>query len=336
MRIAIASPPLIPTPPPGMGYGGLERLAWDLAEELGRRHEVVLIAGEGSNAHWVVPRGFESSPDTGLLESISASLADGCDALIDMTHTKLFAQTAHRVAHGSDRRLRCGMVRSYSFWTDRAGVNPVYPSRAVSYLMSGSGYTCGASDSHIIYPGIDLSGYRSSSKEDYFVYFGRIIPEKAVERSILVAYEAGVRLLVAGHTGIFSYDRSYVDMIRGMCRGRVEWLGEISHEEKIELLSHARGMIFMPRWVESFGIAVAEALASGCPCIVGGAGGHTEQVEDGVNGYVVRNLREAVEAVKRVAGGEIDPERCVKSAEKFSRTVMAARWESLLQGGGDA
>jgi glycosyltransferase involved in cell wall biosynthesis len=338
--IAIASPPVIPTPPPELSYGGIERLAWDLAEELGKRHKIYLIAGEGSRKPsgdlFSIPRWFESYPIASVLEEATRLIAE-CHALIDMTHTKIFAENIHGAVHKEEGRTRimCRDIRSYSFWTDRAGVNPVFPSNTVAALMMESGSLCGAGYA-TIYPGIDLNGYKVGEKEDYFIYFGRIIPEKAVERAIHIAQEAGVRLLVAGHIGEFSYDKNYITMIRGMCTGKIEWVGELTHREKIDLLAHARGMIFWPRWVESFGINVVEALASGCPCIVGGNGGHVEQIIYGVNGYVVDSIPVAVKAVKAVSNGSIDPEKCAESAKKFSRERMAMEWEKLLGGGPDA
>jgi glycosyltransferase involved in cell wall biosynthesis len=54
---------------------------------------------------------------------------------------------------------------------------------------------------------------------------------------------------------------------RGL-QGCVHWLGRVDGQAKADLL--AAGQLFvLPSFAENFGIAVAEALASGLPCVVG-------------------------------------------------------------------
>ena len=47
-------------------------------------------------------------------------------------------------------------------------------------------------------------------------------------------------------------------------------------------------MCVLPSYVESFGMVLIEAMASGCPVIVSDAGGIIDIIEEGVTGFIFR------------------------------------------------
>ncbi|MEM2941442.1 MAG: glycosyltransferase [Thermoproteota archaeon] len=309
MRLGVISTAALPTPP--QGYGGIERLVWFLTQELSKKYPVRLYASAGS---WTDNVELVTGTTEAELANVAyKDLTNGeIDVVLDWSHTKPFSSL-----YKGDR------VLSQVFWTDVKGFNPVYPSKAVAANFNEPRGV-------IVYPGIDLTPYVfRRDKEDWFLYFGRIIPEKAVERVISIARMANVRLLVAGHTGYFSHDKSYTDSIKSMCYGKIEWVGDVDEKQKIDLLSHAKALLFYPRWIESYGIIVTEALASGCPCILGGVGGHMEQITHGVEGFICYSMDEAVSAIRMV--DRIHVERCRKKSEYFSSARMAEDWEKLIR-----
>jgi glycosyltransferase involved in cell wall biosynthesis len=303
IKLGVISTPLIPTPPID-GYGGIELLVAELVknlEELGFRARL-----------YASPRSMK--PSLGLSYGFSEdelakkALQDRLDGLIDVvvdwSHFKRYSQLDSRVI-------------SQVFWTDYEGRNTVYPSKAVARAY-------GKPNGAVIYPGIDTSKYTSRSKEDWFIFFSRIIPEKGVEKAIAIARMANIRLKVVGHTGRFA-NQQYVEKIKSMCTGKIEWVGEVSEKEKIDLLSHARGLIFKPTWLESFGIFIVEALASGCPCIVStDSGGPAEIVVHGETGYICSTVKEYCSAINRIE--EIDSKKCIERAGYFSSGRMAVDW----------
>lgn len=325
MRVGIASPPLVPTPP--SGYGGIERLTYYLAlglEQLG--HEVVLFAAPGSHR----PKSGElitATTEYHIGELATKALrSERIDVLADWTHAK--SPSWRSLAEGVARR-----AISMVFYTDALGptIN-VFPSFAVRRQMD-------ASDSApVIPPGIDvvsLMQHARREKEDYFVFFSRIIPEKGVERAISVARRAHVKLYVAGHTGEFAYDKQYVEKIKSMCDGeQIIWVGDVDEKQKIELLSHARGLIYWSKWLESFGIFIVEALALGTPCVVNSdSGGPAEMVINGHTGFVCSTIHDFVEAVRllKVDDSFIKPDKCIERAMFYHYTRMAAQWDELMR-----
>lgn len=85
--------------------------------------------------------------------------------------------------------------------------------------------------------------------------------------AIVAKRDERVRLRVAGNG-----DQGYVSTLRQLAQvlgieGRVEWLGHISGSQKLAVLAEA-SLFVLPSESENFGIAVAEALAAGIPCLV--------------------------------------------------------------------
>ena len=61
-------------------------------------------------------------------------------------------------------------------------------------------------------------------------------------------------------------------------------------------------MLFPIDWPEPFGLVMIEALACGTPVIAWRRGSVPEVIADGVTGFVVDSIEQAVAAVGRVAG----------------------------------
>lgn len=154
-----------------------------------------------------------------------------------------------------------------------------------------------------IYHGLprDLLGPGSGSG-GYTAFLGRICPEKRPDRAIRIAREAGIPLKVAAK--VDRVDETYFDqVIRPMLDDPlIEFVGEISEDEKSRFLGQAQALLFPIDWPEPFGLAMIEAMACGTPVIAYLAGSVPEVVDDGVTGFVVENCRQAVYALSRLGG----------------------------------
>ena len=102
----------------------------------------------------------------------------------------------------------------------------------------------------------------------------------------------------------------------------IEYVGEVGEEDKDELLGNAYALVFPIDWPEPFGLAMIEALACGTPVIAYRQGSVSEVLEDGVTGFIVDDLENAVRAAERVQ--TLDRRRCRHAFEqRFSAARMA-------------
>ena len=77
-------------------------------------------------------------------------------------------------------------------------------------------------------------------------------------------------------------------------------MGEIGEAQKNDFLGDAAALLFPVDWPEPFGLVMIEAMACGTPVIAFRCGSVPEVMRDGVSGYVVDTLDEAVAATARV------------------------------------
>jgi glycosyltransferase involved in cell wall biosynthesis len=175
-----------------------------------------------------------------------------------------------------------------------------------------------------IYHGLpkDLLEFRPN-QGDYLAFLGRISPEKRVDRAIEIAKRASMPLKIAAK--VDRVDRRYFkrDIEPLVNQSHVEWVGEISDQQKNDFLGNAYALLFPIDWPEPFGLVMIEALACGTPVIAYDRGSVPEVMDDGVTGFVVQNLDEAVKAVSRV--GDLSRAHC---REVFERRFSASRMAS--------
>ena len=88
----------------------------------------------------------------------------------------------------------------------------------------------------------------------------------------------------------------------------IEYVGEVSHGEKVELLQHARATLFPIEWEEPFGLVMIESMACGTPVIATRWGAVPEVIEHGRSGVIVDDW---ARGRRRARGGRRDLARVV-------------------------
>ena len=336
MRIAQVSP-LIESVPP-KGYGGTERVVSYLTEELvARGHEVTLFASADSTTRAtlvpVIPGSIRSRGEETFLSAYStvqmglvAELSSDFDIIhfhTGYTHfpTAKFVQPAHLTTL-HDRQDLAELELVYRHYPAMPLVSISDSQRAPHPELNWIG---------TVHHGLpdDLYSY-CAAPQDYFVFIGRISPDKRVDRAIEIAEHCGAMLYI-GAVVENKYQDYFEHEIKPLFdKSCVRFLGEVNQQEKRELLENAQALLFPIDWPEPFGLVMIEALACGTPVIAYRNGATREIVDHGVTGFLVSNQEEAIEAAKHVS--EIDRRQCRAAFEqRFTASVMAEKYERIYQ-----
>jgi glycosyltransferase involved in cell wall biosynthesis len=157
----------------------------------------------------------------------------------------------------------------------------------------------------------------------YLAFLGRISPEKGVDHAIQIAQQSGMKLKIAAK--IDRADREYYEnKIKPLITGpNVEYLGEIGYPEKCDFLGNAAALLIPIQWPEPFGLVMIEAMACGTPIVAYPCGSVPEIVQDGINGYIVRNVQEAATAVGRLSS--LNRLQCRRHFEKHFTAARMCR-----------
>ena len=162
----------------------------------------------------------------------------------------------------------------------------------------------------------------SAEKDDYFLFVGRMNPEKGAPRSRSRSRTgSGTRLIMAGKVNEGPEREYFAREIEPHLTEDIHFRGEVDHETKVELYRRARCTLFPIQWPEPFGLVMIESLACGTPVIAFRHGSVPEVIEHGRTGFVVETVDEMVAAAEHI--DEIDPAECRRAVEeRFGRDAF--------------
>jgi glycosyltransferase involved in cell wall biosynthesis len=339
MRIAQIAP-LIECVPPKL-YGGTERVVSWLTEELVRLgHDVTLFAsGDSETSAELVPcsdRALRLDPNVKdvlphnvlLLERVRQR-ADEFDILhfhFDFTYFPLFRHMANWTLSTLHGRLDIpDLVPLYQEFSEMPLVsisnNQRLPMPPVNWQAT-------------IYHGqpVDILPFEEHPTLDYIAFLGRVSPEKRPDRAIDIAVKSGMPLRMAAK--IDRVDQEYFDeSIKPMIeanRNLVDFTGEFEIDEKRPFLANAKAVLFPIDWPEPFGLVMIESMSCGTPVIGFRCGSVPEVIDEGVTGFIVDTVDEAVEALQKV--DSLDRRKIrERFVERFSDKRMTADYVSLYE-----
>lgn len=129
---------------------------------------------------------------------------------------------------------------------------------------------------------VDASRFTPNfSPGDYFLYFGRLAPEKGVATLLRAVRKSGVKLKIAG-TGP---EERALNMLQAELQGDVEFLGYLSGKSLHSLICGARAVVLPSEWYENAPMSILESYAFGKPVIGASIGGIPEMICDGMTGW---------------------------------------------------
>ncbi len=326
MKIAQIAP-LYESVPPRL-YGGTERVVAYLTEELVRQgHDVTLYAtGDSETSARLVPvcpRALRldrncTDPLAHHILMLEVMLRHLCD--FDIVHFHIdylhFPFTRrHNVPSVTTLHGRLNIPDLVPLFCEFSEMPVISISDSQRDPLSWINWQA------TVYHGLPENLYSLREKPDrYLAFIGRISPEKRLDRAVEIARRAGMELKVAAK--VDAVDRQYFDtVIKPLLKDpRVNYIGEISEAEKNDFLGNASALLFPIDWPEPFGLVMIEAMACGTPVIAFRNGSVPEVIEDGVTGFIVDGIDQAVRAVERCQ--RLSRRRC---RERFEQRFTAAR-----------
>ncbi len=191
-----------------------------------------------------------------------------------------------------------------------------------------------------------------TNKQSYFLTLARIDASKGITTAATLCADAHLPLKIAGPVAeltdagtvlraaqqatstyenleSFSYFKNELWPILQRHKS-IEYLGNVSGNDKKHLIAQAKALLFPIQWDEPFGLAVVEALSCGTPVIAMNRGAMPELIKHGKTGFLANDEKEFQYYMQQI--GDIDPVACRKAAEQhFSSSIMAQRYLELYK-----
>ena len=336
MRIAQVAP-LMESVPPQL-YGGTERVVAFLTDALVRLgHDVTLFAsGDSRTTARLVPAWPQAlrlggrcddslAPHLLMLEEVAARARE-----FDVLHfhvSQFHFSLARRLptAHITTLHGRLDIPELPPLYREFNDIPVVSISDAQREPLPDAGWV------GTIHHGLPLDLLRFQPRQGrYLAFVGRIAREKRVDRAIAIATACGQPLRIAAK--VDPADREYFEReIRHLLDNPlVEFIGEISEDQKSDFLGGATALLFPIDWPEPFGLVMIEALACGVPVVAFRGGSVPEIIDHGETGFIVDTLAEAIEATRHMH--RLDRRQCRATFERrFNVTRMAAEYVALYE-----
>jgi glycosyltransferase involved in cell wall biosynthesis len=297
MRIAVIAPVWFAVPP--SGYGGIEWVVSLLADALvDAGHDVTLFASGDSRTKASLAWSYPEAPSRmigrtqpELFHALACyARADEFDVINDhtgMLGAALGATVETPVVHTVHGPLDGEPGKVYEL-LDRVAsqvglisisMNQRKPKPHLNWIAN-------------CHNALDFSVYPfKPTRGEYLLFLGRLSPDKGAHRAIAVAMETGLPLKIAGKKQDPKELRYFKELVEPHLVDGIEYLGEVSHGQKVELLQNARATLFPIEWEEPFGLVMIESMACGTPVIATRWGAVPEVIDHGRSGVIVDDYR---------------------------------------------
>ncbi len=343
LKIAQLAPPWIEVPP--KKYGGTELIVSYLSEELTKRgHDVTLFASGDSKTKsklsYVFPKSLyeikKSWDDdfSSILHSLNCfNKSEDFDIIHNhfnyygIAFSEIIKTPTVTTYHGNFKEIIEKKEVKYDllkFCKNHPFISISDSQRPKNLKLNFIG---------TVYNGIDISKFKFNDQpKNYLAWLGRITPKKGILDAIKIAKKSKLNLKIAAKIDknhlpdVEFYNKKVKPLINGK---EISFIGEIGgYKEKSDFLSNALALLNPIEWDEPFGLNMTESMACGTPVIAYNRGSVKEIIENNKTGFIVKNIDEAITAIKKI--NEINRKDCRDSVqEKFTKEIMVNNYEKL-------
>lgn len=325
--------------------GGAEQILWDLDQAIvAAGDRSVVVACEGSQ-----PAGMLFAVPLPQREMLDDADRAWCRNEFHKAVSRALASEAVDLVHVHSMDLY-----GYEFppeipvlitlhlpieWYTQAGMGK-YRGRAQFCFVSESQKRAGFSefgDAPVIENGVEVPPFDSVVKKgDFALVMGRICPEKNAHCALEAGTKAGIPVIIGGQVYPYRAHQQYFEeKIEPLLENSVapaihQFAGPLTPERRQQLLAEAKCLMHPTLAPETSSLVAMEALAAGTPVIAYRSGALPEIVEDGVTGFLVNDVDEMAEAIKKL--DRISPAACHEAADRrFSKQRMIERYFDLYR-----
>jgi glycosyltransferase involved in cell wall biosynthesis len=332
MRIGLIAPPWVPVPP--TRYGGIEAVIDRLARGLVRAgHEVLLAAPCNSTCPVPqVPGAEEAMEGAPMCSDVNTELRSVLTSYAAMTDVDVIHDhtTVGPLLHCGNRSTPVVTTFHGPFDPKMAPIYRAYRDVSMIAISRHQASTAiGVSVTRVIHHGIDVADVPEGKGDgEYASFLGRMSPEKGPREAILVARAAGVPLRMAAKLREPAEREYFEAQVKPLLCSDIEYLGELGGHDKLALLGESFALVNPMQWPEPFGLVMIEALATGTPVVATPRGSAPEIIEDGVTGYLRKDIEGLAKAL--LAAAELDRARCrAVACQRFDSDTMVGKHVEL-------
>ncbi len=300
---------------PPIGYGGTERVIYDLCQGLTKKgHQVTLFASGDSKidgklsyifkeklldkniswSHYLNPLlhfafAYEEIKKTGDFDIVHGHYSLASD-LISLSFANSSELPALFTAH-------CPLTIDQKY-DDRKKLFE-YCNQVNFVSISNKQRTLPLKYISTIYHGIDIqqSPFSDWPKDGYILWLGRIVPEKGLADALDLAGQLKKKLVVVGRVDKESesnYQYFQTKIKDQLTNPQITSFETVDTESRNKLLLQSKCFLFPIRWEEPFGLVMIEAMACGTPVVAYARGSVPEIIKDGETGFIVNSSDEDI------------------------------------------
>ena len=322
LKIAILSPIAWRTPP--RKYGPWEQVASNITEGLIEKGIDVSLFATGDSItkgklEYICERPYseDAELDHKVWECLHIShlmeQSDKFDLIhnnfdfLPLTYSRLIRTPMVTTIHGFSSQKILSVYKKYNSTNTYVSISNSDRSPELDYAAT-------------VYNGINTDEFTfRADPGNYLLFFGRIHPEKGTYESIQIAKQSGKKLIISG---LIQHKEYFDSRIKPYINDDdIVYIGNSGPMERDKLMGEALALLHPISFEEPFGLSVAESMLCGTPVIAFNKGAMQELILDRKTGFLVNNIRSAVEAVNNLKS--INRKYCREYASsKFSRQKM--------------